>query len=440
MNTDTPTATPATIPAAPAASQSSQAGKPADPRSAQLIALDARVGAPIYASLPIVAARAEGSWIWDVDGRRYLDMMSAYSAVSFGHGHPRLLAALVEQAGRLAVTSRAVHSDQLAPFLADLTRITGLDRALPMNTGAEAVETAIKAARKWGVEVKGIPDGACEIIVFDNNFHGRTTTIISFSSHAQYRAGFGPLTPGFVRVRYGDAAAVAAAITERTCAVLVEPIQGEGGVVVPPKGFFPALRALCDEHNVLLIADEVQTGLGRTGRTLAIEHEGVRADGICLGKALGGGLLPVSAFVGTESLMTAFRPGDHGSTFGGNALAARIGREALSVLEDEGLCARAEASGKVLRDRIVAANHPAIAEVRGRGLMLGVQIADGIDAHEVVVRLAAAGIVTKDTYGNTVRLSPALNIDQDDLIWAANCLLEVVDGFGTKHARSEDRE
>jgi ornithine--oxo-acid transaminase len=360
-------------------------------------------------------------------------MMSAYSAVSFGHAHPRLLAALVEQAGRLAVTSRAMHSDQLAPFLADLTRVTGLDRALPMNTGAEAVETAIKAARKWGVEVKGLEDGTPEIIVFDNNFHGRTTTIISFSSHAQYRAGFGPLTPGFVRVPFGDAAAVERAITRNTCAILVEPIQGEGGVVVPPAGFLTALRALCDTHHMLLIADEVQTGLGRTGHTLAIEHDGVRADGICLGKALGGGLLPVSAFVGSESLMSVFKPGDHGSTFGGNALGARIGREALSVLEDEHLSERAAASGLALRTWLEAAHHPAIAEVRGRGLMLGVELVKGIDAHAVVERLAEAGIITKDTYGNTVRLSPPLNIARDDLRWSAERLLEVLDGFPVHH-------
>ncbi|MGI4983984.1 MAG: ornithine--oxo-acid transaminase [Janthinobacterium lividum] len=404
-----------------------QTDPPLSARVTQTLALDARVNAPIYASLPIVATRAEGSWIWDVDGRRYLDMMSAYSAVSFGHAHPRLLAALVEQAGRLAVTSRAVHSDQLAPFLAEVVRVTGFDKALPMNSGAEAVETAIKAARKWGHRVKGIADGAAEIIVFDNNFHGRTTTIVSFSSHPEYRAGFAPLTAGFVGVPYGDAAAVAAAITPRTCAVLVEPIQGEGGVIVPPTGFFKALRELCDTHHVLLIADEIQTGLGRTGRTLALEHEGIRADAVCLGKALGGGLLPVSALVGTNEVMNVFVPGDHGSTFGGNALAARVGREALVVLEDEHLNARSTASGAALRGWLEAARHPAIAEIRGRGLMLGVEIVASVDAQDVVDALARAGIITKLTHRNTIRLSPPLTIEPDDLRWAADRLLEALD-------------
>jgi ornithine--oxo-acid transaminase len=392
-----------------------------------VIELDARVGARIYDSLPIVATRAEGSWIWDADGRRYLDMMSAYSAVSFGHAHPRLVAALVDQAQRLAVTSRVIHSDQLAPFLAELVALTGYARALPMNSGAEAVETAIKAARKWGMEVKGLADGTAEIIVFDNNFHGRTTTIVSFSSHAAYRAGFAPLTGGFKSVPYGDAEALAAAITPRTCAVLIEPIQGEGGVVVPPAGYFATVRRLCDAHRVLLIADEIQTGLGRTGALLALEHEGVRADAICLGKALGGGLLPVSALVGNEEVMSVFRPGDHGSTFGGNALAARVGREALQVLVDEDLSARAARSGAWLRERLTAARHPLVADVRGRGLMLGVQMVPGIDAHDLVERLAGAGIVTKDTHLNTVRLSPPLTIAADDLEWAADRLLEVLD-------------
>lgn len=397
------------------------------PATSKLIALDERVNAPIYTSLPLVAVRAEGSWIWDIDGHRYLDMMSAYSAVSFGHAHPRLLAALIDQAGRLAVTSRAVHSDQLAPFLAEVVRVTKLDRALPMNSGAEAVETAIKAARKWGHVVKGVPDGAAEIIVFDNNFHGRTTTIVSFSSHEEYRAGFAPLTPGFVRVPYGDAAAVAAAVTPNTVAILFEPIQGEGGVIVPPAGFLQALRTLCDDANILLLADEIQTGLGRTGKTLALEHEGVRADGVCLGKALGGGFLPVSAFVGTEALMTVFQPGDHGSTFGGNALAARVGHEALRVLEEERLCERATTSGEALRARLDEAGHPAIVDVRGRGLMLGVELAAEIDAQAVCHRLMKAGMITKLTHRNTLRLSPPLTTDLADLRWGADRLLEVLD-------------
>lgn len=410
------------------------AGTPALSTS-EIIALDARVNAPIYHSLPVVAVRAEGSHIWDLEGRRYLDMMSAYSAVSFGHANPRLLAALVDQAGKLAVTSRAVHSDQLAPFLAEVVRMTGMDRALPMNTGAEAVETGIKAARKWATKVKGVPDGTAEIIVFENNFHGRTTTLISFSSHPEYRAGFGPLTAGFVRVPYGDLAATKAAINSRTCAILVEPIQGEGGVIVPPEGFLRGLRDLCDEHRMLLIADEIQTGLGRTGKTLAIEHEGVRADGVCLGKALGGGLLPVSAFVGTEELMTVFQVGDHGSTFGGNALASRVGLEALRVLQDEGLSERARISGAQVRRWLLDAAHPAIAEVRGKGLMLGVELVGTLDAQMVCDRLMDAGVLTKLTHRNTLRLSPPLTTSLDDLKWGVETLLTVLsDTMKTPHS------
>jgi len=394
-----------------------------------LIELDQHVCAQSYAPLPVVANRAEGSWIWDTAGRSYLDMMSAYSAVSFGHGHPRLVAALTEQARRLSVTSRAIHSDQLAPFLSDLVRLTGMDLACPMNSGAEAVETAIKVARKWGHVVKGIPDGAAEIIVFDNNFHGRTTTIISFSSHQQYRAGFAPLTAGFRSLPFGDLEALRAAINPNTCAVLIEPIQGEGGVIVPPPGYLAGVRRLCDQHKVMLIADEIQTGLGRTGEVLAIHHEGVRPDGLCLGKALGGGLLPVSAFVATRELLGVIQPGDHGSTFGGNALAARVGREALAVLIDEQLPRRATEGGQTLRAVLDAAHHKAVVEVRGRGLMLGVQLVASIDAHQVVERLVQAGVVTKDTYGNTIRLSPPLNTDTADLQWGASRLLEVLDEF-----------
>jgi len=394
-----------------------------------LIDLEQHVSARNYTPLPIVASHAEGSWIWDTAGRRYLDMMSAYSAVSFGHGHPRLVGALIEQARRLAVTSRAIHSDQLAPFLSDLVKLTGLDLALPMNSGAEAVETAIKVARKWGNTVKGIRDGAAEIIVFDNNFHGRTTTIISFSSHDQYRSGFGPLTGGFRSVRFGDAQALRAAITPHTCAVLIEPIQGEGGVVVPPAGYLTEVRRLCDEHNIMMIADEIQTGLGRTGDVLAVNHEGVRPDGLCLGKALGGGLLPVSAFVATQALLGVIHSGDHGSTFGGNALAAHVGREALAVLVEEQLPMRAAQGGKVLRDALEAANHPLMVEVRGRGLMLGLQLTDTVVAHDVVERLGQAGIITKDTYLNTIRLSPPLNTDPADLEWGTLRILEVLDEF-----------
>jgi ornithine--oxo-acid transaminase len=400
-----------------------------------LIELDQHVCAHNYAPLAIVASRAEGSWIWDTEGRRYLDMMSAYSAVSFGHGHPRLVAALIDQVGKLAVTSRAIHSDQLAPFLAKLVALAGLDLALPMNSGAEAVETAIKVVRKWGATVKGIPDGAAEIIVFDNNFHGRTTTIISFSSHAQYRAGFAPLTTGFRSIPFGDIEALQGAITSNTCAVLIEPIQGEGGVVVPPAGYLAQVRRLCDAHRVMLIADEIQTGLGRTGDVFAFEHEAIKPDGLCVGKALGGGLLPVSAFVATHELLGVLEPGDHGSTFGGNALAARVGSEALAVLVEEHMAERARVAGQTLRDALEAAHHPLIEQVRGRGLMLGLQLAAHIPAHDVVERLGVAGIITKDTYLNTIRLSPPLNTELADLRWGAARLLEVLDEFGVPATR-----
>jgi ornithine--oxo-acid transaminase len=399
-----------------------------------LIELDAKVGARIYQPLAIVAASAAGSWITDTAGRRYLDMMSAYSAVSFGHSHPRLVKALTEQAARLSVTSRAVHSDQLAPFLADLVKLTGQQRALPMNSGSEAVETAIKMARRWAQRVKGIADGAAEIIVFENNFHGRTTTIVSFSSHSAYRDGFGPLTPGFRSVPFGDLEALAAVMTPNTCAILAEPIQGEGGVVVPPAGYFEGVRRLCDEHRVLLIADEIQTGLGRTGSLLALEHDGVKADAICLGKALGGGLLAVSAVVGSDAVLDVFEPGDHGSTFGGNPLAARVAREALAVLVDENLIERSRSSGAMLKSRLLAAAHPAISEVRGRGLMIGVQLTPSIEAHEVVERLGVAGVITKDTHRNTVRLSPPLNTSEQDLQWGLDRLLEVLDEFRAQDA------
>ena len=294
------------------------------------VELENRYSAHNYAPLPVVLTRGEGAHLWDVDGRRYVDMMSAYSAASHGHAHPRIVKALETQARRLAVPSRAYHNDRLGPFLAELVRVTGLDAALPMNTGAEAVETAIKAARRWGYRVKGVPDGRAEIIVANGNFHGRTTTVISFSTEPDYRDGFGPFTPGFRAVPFGDLAAIERAITPETVAVLIEPIQGEAGIIVPPVGFLAGLRRLCDAHHVLLILDEVQSGLGRTGAWFAFEHEDARPDGLILGKALGGGVLPVSAFVGRSDVMDVFTPGSHGSTFGGNALAAAVGLEALA--------------------------------------------------------------------------------------------------------------
>jgi ornithine--oxo-acid transaminase len=376
------------------------------------------VAAANYDPLPIVLREARGCWVTDVEGRRYLDMMSAYSAVSMGHAHPRILKAMTEQAARLAVTSRAYHTDVLAPFLKRLVDLAGLDRALPMNTGAEAVETAIKAARRWGYRVKGVAADRAEIIVAEQNFHGRTTAIVGFSSDAAYRDGFGPFTGGFRAVPFGDAAAVAAAITGNTCAVLIEPIQGEAGIVVPPDGYLRELRSLCDARGVLLILDEVQSGLGRTGRWFAHQHEGIRPDGLILGKALGGGVYPVSAFVATAELMGVFDPGSHGSTFGGNALAARIGLEALAVIEEEGLVERSAELGAYLVDRLRAMRSNVVADVRGRGLWAGVEV----DPHVVSARilcdaLAAEGVLSKDTHGTVLRFAPPLTITREELDW-----------------------
>jgi ornithine--oxo-acid transaminase len=395
----------------------------ADPRL-----LEDRYGAENYAPLPVVLTRGEGVHLWDDGGRRYLDLMSAYSAVSFGHGHPALVSALVAQAQRLAVTSRAFHSDRLGPFLERLCRTTGMARALPMNSGAEAVETALKAARKWGYSVKGIAEGQARILVAEGNFAGRTTTIVGFSSEAQYREGFGPFTPGFARVPFGDAAALEAAITPETCAFLVEPIQGEAGIVVPPAGYLRAVREICTRRNVLMICDEIQTGLGRTGALLACDHEGVRPDGLMLGKALGGGLLPVSAFLARDDVMAVFRPGDHGSTFGGNPLAAAVADAALQVLERERLAERAATLGEHLMQRLRALAHPAILEVRGKGLLVGLEIDPRVaSAREVCEGLMHEGVLTKDTHGTVVRLAPPLVITREQLDHTVACLQRVLE-------------
>ena len=403
------------------------------------IEADNKLCAHNYAPLEIVAHRAEGCYIWDVEGRRFLDMMSGYSAVSFGHSHPRLLAALCEQAGTLAMTSRAIHSDQLAPFLEALARVTGLPRALPMNTGAEAVETAIKAARKWATVVKGIPDGQAEIIVCANNFHGRTTTIVGFSSHDSYRYGFGAFAPGFKEVPFGDADALESAINERTAAFLFEPIQGEGGINVPPEGYLTRVREICDRRHVLMIADEIQTGLGRTGHVFACNHENVMPDGYCIGKALGGGLLPVSAFVATEEVMAVFRPGDHGSTFGGMPLAAHVAREALCLLEDEALAERSRDLGLYLKGRLRSARHPLIREIRGRGLLVGIEFVAEVNAHDITEQLARRGVITKDTHRNTIRFSPPLVIEKQDLDFAIDALMSVLNAQGLRSAVPSDK-
>ncbi len=382
------------------------------------IDLEARFSAANYHPLPVVLTEGRGVWLTDVEGRRYLDMMSGYSAVSLGHGRPRILDAMIGQAARLAVASRAYYSDVLGPFLERLVGLTGLDQALPMNTGAEAVETAIKAARRWGHRRKGIPDGKAEIIVAAGNFHGRTTTIISFSSEPAYRDGFGPFTPGFREVPFGDAAAVEAAITEHTCAVLIEPIQGEAGIVVPPDGYLRELRAICDRCRVLLIVDEVQSGLGRTGRWFAHQHEAIRPDGLILGKALGGGVYPVSALVGTADLMSVFDPGSHGSTFGGNALAAAIGLAALDVIESEGLVERSAELGEHLIARLRGIRSNLVRDVRGRGLWVGVELdPEVVSARAACEELMAQGVLTKDTHGTVLRFAPPLTIVRDELDW-----------------------
>jgi ornithine--oxo-acid transaminase len=391
------------------------------------IAQEERHGARNYHPLPVVLTRGEGVVLWDEQGRRYLDMMSAYSAVSFGHSHPRLVAALVDQAQRLAVTSRAFHTDRLGPFLERLCGLTGMDRALPMNSGAEAVETALKAARKWGYKVKGIAEGRAQVLVAAGNFAGRTTTLVGFSSEAQYRDGFGPFTPGFASVPFGDAAALEAAITPETCAFIVEPIQGEAGIVVPPAGYLRAVRETCTRRKVLMICDEIQTGLGRTGALLACDHEGVKPDGLTLGKARGGGLLPVSAFLARDDVMAQFTPGDHGSTLGGNPLAAAVGLAALDLLVDEDLAARAEAMGRHLMASLRALAHPAIREVRGRGLLVGLEIDPGFgSARQVCEALMHEGVLTKDTHGTVVRLAPPLVVTRAQIDVTVGALSRVL--------------
>ena len=385
----------------------------------QAIARERRYAARNYDPLPVVLAHGDGCWLWDEHGRRYLDMMSAYSAVSHGHAHPRIVQALVEQAQRLAVTSRVFHNELLPRLLQRLANVTGLDRALPANGGAEAVETALKAARKWGHKIKGIPADSAEIIVCAGNFHGRSITIVGFSSEPQYRDGFGPFAPGFRQVPYGDADALARAIGPNTAAFLVEPIQGEGGIVVPPAGYLEECARICRDNNVLLICDEIQTGMGRTGKFLACEHENVKPDGVILGKALGGGLLPVSALVGTDNLMQVFSPGDHGSTFGGNPLASAVALAALDVLFDEGLIARSADLGAHLLARLRTVQSPLIREVRGKGLFIGVEVDQKrLTARDVVDRLLARGILSKDTHGTVVRFAPPLTIDRETLDWA----------------------
>jgi ornithine aminotransferase len=398
--------------------------------TADFIRKEHRFGAHNYAPVPVVVDRAKDCLVWDVEGREYIDMMSAYSAVSHGHLHPRVVAAATRQLQKVAVTSRAYHGTTLGPFLEKLCSVAGFERALPMNTGAEAVETAIKCARRWGHYVKGIMDGEQEILVARGNFHGRTSTIISFSSEADYKAGFGPLASGFVHFDYGDMKSVREATTRNTCAILIEPIQGEAGVIVPPPGFFAELREWCDRNEILLIDDEVQAGLGRTGRWFAFEHEGIRPDALILGKALGGGVLPVSAFLADAKVMDVFNPGSHGSTFGGNALAAAVALEALNVIEDENLVARSAALGAHLHERLLAVMRESgglVRDVRGRGLWVGVDIEPKhATAREMVERLARRGVLSKETHETVIRFAPPLTITKATIDDAVERFREVV--------------
>lgn len=396
--------------------------------SAEHIALVERYSARNYHPLPVVIASGEGAWVTDVEGRRYLDMLAAYSALNFGHQHPDLVKAARDQLERLTLTSRAFHNDQIGPFLRDLCELADKDLALPMNTGAEAVETAIKAARKWGYRVKGVPDGRAKILVASGNFHGRTTTIISFSDDPVSRADFGPYTPGFVTVPYGDAEALESAFDDEVAAFLVEPIQGEAGVIVPPEGYLRRARELCTERGALLIADEIQSGLGRTGTTFACEHEGVVPDVYVLGKALGGGIVPISAVVANEEVLGLFRPGEHGSTFGGNPLACAIGRKVIELLRTGEYQRRSAELGAWLIERLRAADIPTVREVRGRGLWVGIELAPEAGAARAACeRLLAEGVLAKDTHETTIRLAPPLVITEDELEWALERIIPVLE-------------
>jgi len=397
--------------------------------SRTLIDIENRYGAHNYRPLDVVIERGEGVWVYDVDGKRYLDCLSAYSALNHGHRHPRIVRALVEQAQKLTLTSRAFRNDQLAYLYQEACQLSGYEMMLPMNTGAEAVETALKASRRWAYRHKQVPADHAEIITCDGNFHGRTITVISFSSDASYRDGFGPLTPGFVRIPYGDARALEAAITPNTAAFLVEPIQGEAGVVLPPAGYLRSAREICTRRNVLLVADEVQTGLGRTGALLACDHEGVRADVVVLGKALGGGVYPVSAVLASREILGVFDPGSHGSTFGGNPLGAAVAREALQVLADEGLIQNSALLGEYFLGHLKEAleDNGRVRDVRGRGLFVGVELTDEVGgARQFCEELAVRGLLCKETHKNVMRFAPPLVIDRDTIDWAMQQIVEAL--------------
>jgi ornithine--oxo-acid transaminase len=396
---------------------------------ADYVALEDRYGAHNYHPLDVVVERAEGVWVWDVEGRKYLDFLAAYSAVNQGHCHPAIQQALVEQVHRVTLTSRAFRSDQLGLFYQQICELSGFQKFLPMNTGAEAVETAIKAARKWAYTVKGVPDGQAEILVFENNFHGRTTTIVSFSSEPSYRAGFGPFTPGFRLLPYGDAEAVARAVAQNphVAAVLVEPIQGEAGIVLPPAGFLARLRDITREHHVLLVADEIQSGLGRTGKLFAYEHEGIRPDMVIVGKALSGGFYPVSGILADDPLMAVFEPGQHGSTFGGNPLAAAVARAALRVLVEEKMIENSAALGPYFLERLRRIASPHVKEVRGKGLWIGIELRrEAGGARRFCEALQQEGLLCKETHDHVIRIAPPLTIRKEEIDWALERIEKVL--------------
>ncbi len=384
--------------------------------TADFIAIEDRFGAHNYHPLDIVIRKAEGVWVEDVEGKRYIDFLAAYSAVNQGHCHPRILAALQEQAARVTLTSRAFRNDQLPHFCQEITELTGFDKVLPMNSGAEAVETALKAARKWGEKVKGVPRDRGEIIVSSDNFHGRTTTIVGFSTDDQYKDGFGPFTPGFKVVPFGDAEALAAAMTENTVAFLTEPIQGESGIVVPPEGFLARAREICSEHNVLLMCDEIQSGLGRTGKLFAFEWDGIRPDAVIVGKALSGGVYPVSAFLTSDEVMGVFHPGDHGSTFGGNPLGMAVAREALKVLTEEKMVENSAELGPWFLEQLGSIDTSSVVQARGRGLWVGLVL--NTRGRPYCEALMGEGVLCKETHENVIRFAPPLCVTREELEWA----------------------
>lgn len=401
----------------------------------ELMEFEERYGAHNYHPLDVVIERAQGAWVYDTEGRRYLDFLAAYSAVNQGHCHPAILKAMVEQAGKVTLTSRAFRNNQLPLLYRDLHELTGFEMALPMNSGVEAVETALKAARKWGEQVKGVPAGQGEIIVCANNFHGRTITVVGFSSETQYRTGFGPFAQGFVQVPFGDVEALKAAMTPRTVGFLVEPVQGEAGIVVPPVGYLAEVAEVCREDHVLLMCDEIQSGLGRTGKLFAFEHDGIRPDVCILGKALSGGFYPVSAVLASKEILGVFRPGDHGSTFGGNPLACAVARAALKVIVDEDLAARSAELGAYALGRLKGLKLDCIKEIRGQGLWIGIEL--NVKARPICEALKERGVLCKETHDTVIRLAPPLMISAEDLAWGIDqieAVLTAVEVPGFAHA------